>query len=116
MLNWSTTLLKYFYNDNTELTHAFLSGHAHCTYAGGSRLFQGNVLNRAVNQLKKMCMQIDQCAQLLSQAAKPESLLGQGKGVNLTPAESEWDFSWLTWIFCAILNMAGALKWASVQP
>lgn len=38
-------------------------------------------------------MQIDQCAQLLSQAAKPESLLGQGKGVNLTPTESEWDFS-----------------------
>lgn len=64
-----------------------------------------------------MYMQIDQCAQLLSQAAKPESfLLGQGKGVNLASAESEWDFIWLTWIFCAILNMAGALKWASVQP
>lgn len=44
--------------------------------------------------VKKMCMQIDQCAQLLSQAAKPKSFsLGQGKGVNLTPAESEWDFS-----------------------
>lgn len=44
--------------------------------------------------VKKMCMQIDQCAQLLSQAAKPESfLLGQGKGVNLASAESEWDFS-----------------------
>lgn len=41
-----------------------------------------------------MYMQIDQCAQLLSQAAKPESfLLGQGKGVNLASAESEWDFS-----------------------
>lgn len=44
--------------------------------------------------VKKMCIQIDQCAQLLSQAAKPESfLLGQGKGVNLTPTESEWDLS-----------------------
>lgn len=53
MLNRSTALLKSFYNDNTELTRAFISGRALCTCAVGSRLFQGNVLNRAVSQLKR---------------------------------------------------------------
>lgn len=53
MFNWSTTLPKYFYNDNSELTCAFISRYACCTCAVGSRLFQGNVLNRAVSQLKR---------------------------------------------------------------